>query len=201
MQPAATIRTAWNDPETTTPRWEAMQHAASATAAVLTSATMIWRGVSVLVAQAPVDPLLGGGGWASAGIFGLFLAYFLFRHLPAKDAQLEKKDKETWEMLVAKDERAKEMAAERNATVDRAIAMFQDQLRETRNAFEVQLREERHEARDALQAILLKFETKYLELAATFRDGMREVGQAIDRLEGRVGDPGHPAPPGGGPKP
>lgn len=34
------------------------------------------------------DPLTGGAGWASAGLFGLVLGWLLMIHLPAKDKQI-----------------------------------------------------------------------------------------------------------------
>ncbi len=39
-------------------------------------------------AAAGIDPLTGGAGWASAGLFGMVLAWLLMIHLPAKDKQI-----------------------------------------------------------------------------------------------------------------
>ena len=38
---------------------------------------------------AQTDSLSGGAGWAGAGLLGLVLFWLLFKHLPAKDAQLK----------------------------------------------------------------------------------------------------------------
>lgn len=37
-----------------------------------------------------MDVLAGGSGWAGAGLLGAVLAWLLLKHLPARDAQIER---------------------------------------------------------------------------------------------------------------
>lgn len=152
-------------------------------AVAVAAGAMMFEAAALLLSQVPaVDPILGAGGWASAGLFGLMLAWFLFRHLPEKDRQWQalvaEKDKQVQEAIVAKDRQVREMMAERNTTVDKAVLTFQEQLRETRNAFEAQLREERHASREALQAILTRGEKGRAELAASIAQAINARGTA-----------------------
>lgn len=46
--------------------------------------------LALLAQTNPTDALAGGAGWIGAGLLGLVLSWLLLRHLPAKDAQIER---------------------------------------------------------------------------------------------------------------
>jgi hypothetical protein len=64
---------------------------------------------------ADVDSLSGGAGWVGAGLLGLVLGWLLLKHLPEKDAQIER--------LIA---RADERGDKQDAEHQRSLAMIMD---------------------------------------------------------------------------
>lgn len=95
----------------------------------------------MLVAQMANDPLSGGAGWVGAGLLGCVLAWLMFWHLPAKDAQItviiQTKDKQISDILA---EQALDRANERTDRHDRANA-YQKTLNEMTKEYREEMRD------------------------------------------------------------
>ena len=90
----------------------------------------------------PGSDLGGASGWAGAGLLGLVLAWLLLRHLPAKDAQIERMvTAHEHELSVAVENQRKDFrevleqvlrrADDRNATLAAAISKDMEALHHT----------------------------------------------------------------------
>lgn len=88
------------------------------------------------------DPISGGGGWLGAGLLGLVLAWLLLRHLPSKDAQIER-------LVESRDAMVRAVVAEHRATVERVVGHCEEEIRAQR-----ELSEARHLAMVAALADL-----------------------------------------------
>jgi PAS domain S-box-containing protein len=83
--------------------------------------------LDMIVAQG--DPISGGAGWVGAGLLGAVLAWLLLRHLPAKDAQIER-------LVAAKDDTVKAMAEAYGVSLDKVIRHCEKEGKEEREATE-----------------------------------------------------------------
>jgi hypothetical protein len=98
--------------------------------------------------QLPVtggNELAGASGWAGAGLLGLVLAWLLLKHLPAKDAQIER------------------MVANHEAEIARAVT---DQRKDFRDMLEQIL--QRGDARNATLAAAISKDMEALHHAIRF---------------------------------
>lgn len=67
------------------------------------------------------DALSGNGGWFGAGLLGLVLGWLLFRHLPAKDAQIER--------IIAQHSASLERVIEKhNVSLEKVIAHCKEEM-------------------------------------------------------------------------
>lgn len=107
----------------------------------------------VMFAQAAADALAGGSGWAGAGLLGMVLAWLLLRHLPAKDAQIER------------------MIEDQRAQIERSEDLARQERAEKRAEFEGVLKAER----DAFTAALK-------DVTASITGELRRLGERIDGL-------------------
>ena len=86
----------------------------------------------MLFAQDTVSMLAGAGGWAGAGLLGLVLGWLLLKHLPAKDAQLDKLINDhanrTEKLVADHHNTTKELVARHDASVGVVRADFKESL-------------------------------------------------------------------------
>lgn len=94
---------------------------------------------SAVMADIATDPIAGGAGWVGAGLLGLVLAWLLLRHLPDKDAQIERliaaKDEQIREVIADKDKQADEHDARCRDNAERLVAELRFQAEKDRATF------------------------------------------------------------------
>lgn len=120
----------------------------------------------LVYAQASVDPISGGAGWAGAGLLGAVLAWLLLVHLPGKDKQLQG-------FVEAKDAQIRGFVAEvaalrltftdesekQRQLFDRKTTELQNMLMSTLQAMRTAV----HDVRDTAQVAINKIEVAHTE--------------------------------------
>jgi len=82
-------------------------------------------GVLFIVGQADSSVLSGASGWAGAGILGLVLAWLFFKHLPDKDALLERAQAGKDKQLSEKDTQIQNLIVSHNQREDKARETYE----------------------------------------------------------------------------
>ena len=110
------------------------------------------------------DPLSGGAGWFGAGLLGLVLAWLLLRHLPAKDAQIEKliKDKDTH--------------------VQAIVTAVGTQLSDLADRYGEQQKTSRDEYKQALQAVINHCEKESINFATAMSRELQGIDKTVTSL-------------------
>jgi len=98
--------------------------------------------MSLLLAQAAIEPLAGGSGWVGAGLLGLVLSWLLMVHLPAKDKQIR-------DLMEANDTKHREARAEYRDTLAQILAYGERHI----TTVATQLANELERLREAIEAI------------------------------------------------
>ena len=103
------------------------------------------------------DPISGGAGWVGAGLLGAVLAWLTLKHLPAKDAQLER--------IISNHLLAEAAQREHHFRLEE---------------------EQRKEYRETLNKIMDHSRTQVEGLAQALRDDLMALHKAIDTLDDTV---------------
>lgn len=109
-----------------------------------------------LVAQAPSE-WATGSGWAAAGLLSLVLGWLFFRHFPAKDQQMENKDKQIMALIDAGDKRltnvagahesaVKALASAHEEVVGRVVSAHQAEMKAQTLSCQAEMKYEREQA-------------------------------------------------------
>jgi predicted hydrolase (HD superfamily) len=67
------------------------------------------------------DMVGGSAGWVGAGLLGLVLAWLFGKHLPSKDAQIERLLAQAKEQLAAKDTQLREQLTAKDSQLDTTL--------------------------------------------------------------------------------
>ena len=127
-------------------------------------------GIGMVIAQAVTGDAFGASGWASFGIAGLVLSWLLLKHLPSKDAQLER-------LISSSDERFTTMLE----TVEEQKIKLSDQ-------HNVREKEQRQDFKDALQIVLKQSESMVVGVQGTLKDEMLRMRDALHGLRSTVSE-------------
>lgn len=132
-------------------------------------------GVGLTFAQAVSGDAFGASGWASFGIAGLVLSWLLLKHLPSKDAQLER-------LITLGDERA--------------LAILDKTEKRTKDIADqsvVREKEQRQDFKEALQSIIKQSEVSTSSIQKTvtdevtrLRDVMFGLSSTVSEMSGKV---------------
>lgn len=87
---------------------------------------------SIMFVVGQLDPNItsGASGWAGAGILGLVLAWLFFKHLPDKDALLERANTNKDAQIKAKDEQIEKLITSHNTREDAARLAYEQHLKQ-----------------------------------------------------------------------
>lgn len=106
-------------------------------------------GLVFILADATLpDNLSGGAGWIGAGLLGAVLSWLLLKHLPAKDAQLEK------------------LIGGHTAAIDSISKTHAETIR----IMQSECREERHSQADKFQVMLYKTQETLVQALSKFQE-------------------------------
>lgn len=119
---------------------------------------------------AEVDPISGTAGWAGAGLLGAVLSWLLLRHLPAKDAQLEK-------LIKDKDDRIDALVKEHRETVREVIQHHTDNAVRARDDF-----------RTILNSVIQHCEKEVTGMATVMREEFGALDTSIANLAKALND-------------
>lgn len=157
------------------------------------------------VAQSTIDPISGSAGWIGSGILGGVLGWLLFVHLPAKDKQLvsliDSRDSAIRDLterhIVTLRELVERHDADSKAQTDRFTVVVTEI---TLKHAEVE-RDQRHDYRDSLNAITLRYEAEREFNSNAIRSNLDEqrsfladAHRILDELRRVLGQPGAPIP-------
>lgn len=98
--------------------------------------------MSLLLAQAAIEPLAGGSGWAGVGLLGAILSWLLLVHLPAKDKQIR-------DLMEVNDLKHREARTEYRDTLAQILAYGERHI----TSVATQLASELERLREAIEAI------------------------------------------------
>ena len=130
-------------------------------------------------AQVLPESPTGWAGWAGFLSSGGVLTWFLLKYLPDVHRREETKDKLHREHIQV-------IVAEHAATIRTLTSAFTEnirdaraELRETIDLFRKEQRESRHDSRDVLNAILLRHDEQFKELATAIRTDFETIAEKL----------------------
>jgi hypothetical protein len=119
--------------------------------------------------------------WATTGLAGLILLWLFFKHLPAKDSQLNG-------LLESRDRMVTEVISSRDNTIDKIITRGDNINRETREDFKLALDivVKHCDEEISRQATMMKERDDRIDAAiCDLREVLETVRDAMQRVDGR----------------
>lgn len=138
------------------------------------------------------DPISGGAGWVGAGLLGLVLGWLLLVHLPAKDKQLENKDKQHTTSMELKDVQLKAFILEKDTALKEQLEAKDKQFNSLLEAKDKQIADHVQQGRAMLLEVVreykeaLKISTTHCETQTIRAESRQE--KDIHLLTEAIGD-------------
>lgn len=161
--------------------------------------------VAQSVAQSTIDPISGGAAWVGQGILGGVLGWILFVAWPAKDKAaredrdsrdaaikqlVERHDAETKELTERFTVALRDMS-ERNDAANRIqVERFTVTIADITAKFAQSERDQRHDYRDQLNAITLRYESEREFNSNAIRAFLADAHRILEDLRRLLGQPG-----------
>lgn len=131
-----------------------------------------------LLAQQP-DPISGATGWVGAGLLGGVLAWLLFKHLPAKDAQLDK-------LITDHNSRIEVLNTNNAKQIEVLVTGQREYVKEMVANFVEAIKELRMESRESLKIITERFDRQMDGISKFLQTDMEQIAMNLERLTDKL---------------